>query len=850
MSVQPETLARATAEERARVVGTSSYEVELDLSRGGDRFGFEIKLEFQGAVPGARSFLDADLSRVDEIEWNDKPLPLTAYQGQRIFLPELGQRNSVRVRGEGNYHRGGLGIHLSTDPADGATYIYTDLEPFEAHRVFPCFDQPDLKGTFRFRIRVPQDWVVVGPESGRPEAVDASDGCRWWSFPTTMALSAYVIGIAAGPFHEVHAQHGRIPLGLYCARSLAQYLDADSIFELTRQGLDYYERVFRIPYPFAKYDQVFCPEKVNGAMESPGCVTITDSVLWRGRPTERQRSDRADLVLHEMAHMWFGDLVTMTWWDDLWLNESFATLMAAFAVDHATAFLDSWVAFAVLDKPRARKQDQLSTSHPVVSEVLDVDMVQNNFDPITYQKGAASLRQLVAWVGEDNFFSALRFHLNQHREANATLQDLVSALQVASGKDVAGWAKAWLSTVGINTLRCELESQDQLAGRPITRATLLQTASESQPLLRPHRIRLGLFDWVDQGLERVNQVELELDGAETPVDQLTGLSRPALLLPNDDDLTYAKIRLDPVSMETAMLHLGAIRDPLARALVWDSTFDLVCDTGLPAHRYARLVVLQLAAETDSTLITTVLARAREATRRYGAPRRAAGLETQLAELAWEGLVRALPGSDQQSVWLRAFASLATSPGQVDRCRAFLEGGGLPDGIVLDCELRWLLVHSLAARGAADEADIATIRELDPSSLGRVRAAAALTARPTPEAKAQAWSRLRAADTTLEEARYIAVSLGGVRREDLLAPYVKRLAPTLDDLMLTRGTEYTFELCWWLPGSFPPSPDLVKACRENLSRPDLHPQLRRTFTSLLEEAEQLLRGRALDESDPS
>jgi aminopeptidase N len=721
-------LTQSAARERAQLIGSIDYLVELDLTGGDDLLSFDVRIDFRALRPGA--FIEAEVANVKEMLWNGRQLPASAYDGHRIALPELEERNSIRVVGDASYDHTGLGLHRSTDPVDGAVYIYSDFEPYEAHRTFPCFDQPDLKGTFRFRVLAPGDWSVVSGEPGRPGEPDPSDGKRWWDFPATMPLAPYVIGLAAGRFHRAQGERGATQLGLYCAKSLAAYLDSDELFLITAQGLDYFEQVFQIPYPFAKYDQVFCPEKVNGAMESPGCVTITDEVLWRGRATTRQGSIRADLILHEMAHMWFGDLVTMRWWDDLWLNESFASLMSNLAVDRATGYTDAWVSFLTIYKSMARSEDQLKSSHPIVTTVPDVEAVRGNFDRITYEKGAAALRQLMAWVGEDKFFAAINSHLTQHRAGNAEFADLVGALQATSGRDVMRWAEAWLATVGINLLRCEIETEGEQPGGSILRAALVQTAPKAQPVLRPHRIRLGRFDWAGQELVRVGHVELDIEGPRTEVSELLGTPQPALLLPNDGDLTYAKIRLDQLSLTTAEQHLSSVSDDLARALIWDLSWDMVRDLELPAHRFSRMVARHIAREADTTLVSSVLANFRTATRRYGAPRRGFGLEEGLATAAWDALARCEPGSNDQMVWLRAFVGLAASDTQVQLCRGFFDGREVPPGISVDAELRWLLVQSLAARGAADEPEIRQALAADPSSTGLVRAEAARAARPT------------------------------------------------------------------------------------------------------------------------
>jgi len=844
----PSNLTKGEARTRAELIEAISYYVELDLCRGAERLGVEARLDFSARVPGASTFVEAELAGLDELSWNGAPLSLENFDGRRITLPRLRELNSLRVRGESVYERTGLGLRRSEDPADGSTYIYSDFEPYEAHRTFPCFDQPDLKGTFRFRIRVPEEWVALSTEPGQPEEVDRRDNCRWWGFSPSMPLAPYMIGLVAGPFHGEHARRGATPLGLYCARSLAPYLDAEELFRATRQGLDFYEGLFGVRFPFAKYDQVFCPEMVNDGMESPGCVTITDQVLWRGRPTTRQRSLRADLIMHELAHMWFGDLVTMRWWDDLWLNEAFATLMAVFAVDRATEFQDAWVAFATVNKQLASSQDQLGTSHPVIAPVADVESVRANFDTITYEKGAAALRQLVALVGEPSFFAGLHSFLVRHRESNAEFADLVEALEQASGRDLRGWAREWLETVGMNRLGCRVETRASSGGSEITRLTVEQSAAPGQPTLRTHRVRLGQFDWVGASLERVGAAEVEIQGSETEVGELSGRQRPALLLPNDGDLSYLKIRLDPTSLATAEAHLSSIKESLARALIWDLSWDTVCDLEIAAQRFTRMVISHLAAEADTTLATVVLGNVSAAIRRYGSAHRVVSLESEIASLAWDSMAGCPGGGDGQAVWLRAFIGFATAPEQLARCRGWLLEGGLPEGVSLDGELRWSLVQSLAARGAVGGAEIAAALKADPSSTGKVRAAAARAARPVAGAKRAAWSRLNSPDATIEEARAIAARLGGWQHEELLLPYLDGLPKLFDQQLARRGAEFTVQMGTWLARSLAPSQPLADVCRENLSRPQLDPNLRRIFSDFLEDTERYLRARALDEVD--
>ncbi|MGH7611495.1 MAG: aminopeptidase N [Candidatus Dormibacteria bacterium] len=837
-------LSRAEAQERAGQVGTCSYRLELDFTRGREVFGFRVELEFEGRRPGGETFLDTAVSHLQGLEWNGARLPLSDVRGERLALSQLLPRNRLVAFGESRFERDGLGMHLAVDHADESTYIYSEYQPVEARLSFPCFDQPDLKGTYALRVRAPQEWVVVFVDEGEPE--EAQDGSRWWNFPTTMPLSVYTLGIAAGPFHRVQAKAGRIPLSLYCPRSLARFLDPDEIFELTQQGLDYYGRAFGIPYPFSKYDQVFVPEKVSGAMESPGCVTITDSLIWRGRPTPRWRSYRAEVILHEMAHMWFGDLVTMRWWDDIWLNESFATLMAAMSQDRATRIRDSWLLFVTSYTQHARRQDQWPTSHPVVTPVDDVEAVRSVFDGITYEKGAAVLRQLVAWVGEEPFFSGLHAHLETHREGNATFADLVQALELSSGRDVSTWSKSWLETVGVNTLRLELDPSP--VGTRMVKPALLQSAPAAQPTIRPHHLRVGLYDWVGEELRRVDQLELDISSERTELPALEGRARPPLLLANDESLTYAKLRLDAVSLETASRHLTAIPDALTRALLWDSAWDSAYDAELPAHRYSEMVISQAPGEPELSLLASVLANFKEAVRHLGTPRRAESLEQRLAEVAWAQMEVSPPGSDRQAVWLRAFVTAATTAAQVARVRALLDGGELPKGVSLDTELTWLLVQELGARGAAGEADLQGALAQDPSPTGQARLEAARAAMPTEEAKERAWASLTDPASTIEASRMVAAMFGGVRQEELVAPFFPRLPQTLADVWARRGAELTLELGRFLQRSLHPDPGLRQACQEAIADQRLHPEVRRIFEGQLAETERGLRARALDEPD--
>ncbi len=839
-------MTRALAAERASLVGQCSYQLSLDLAQGRERFGFDVTVDFRSARPGSSTFIDARVASVGRAELNGEELPGDAFDGNTLRLPRLGSTNHLTVSGTASYDRVGLGMHLSVDPADGEAYVYSDLEPDEAHRVFPCFDQPDIKGRFAISVRAPQHWTVIAVEPGEASA-PLPDGSRIWTFPPTIPLSPYMLGIVGGPLHSVHAEHRGIPLGLHCARSLREAMDTDDLFEVTRQGLDYFEEVFGVPYPFSKYDQVFCAEKPDGAMESPACVTITDQYLFRGRPTQSQITVRTNTILHEMAHMWFGDLVTLRWWDDLWLNESFASVMANFAVNRATKYRDAPYT-ATFEAQRARREDQRSTTHPIVVEVPDVQSARLNFDRITYEKGAAVLQQLAAYLGEDAFFAGVKRHLETHREGNAELKDLIGALNQESARDVPSWSRLWLQTSGVNSLRLE---RGQPGANRRAAVTIVQSgetrAGAGQPNpLRPHQILLGVYGWSGKALRPLAKVPVTVEGERTEVPLEAGLEAGPLLVVNDGALTYAKVRLDPESEATMRSHLAQIDDEMARAVLWDCAWDMVLDAESPAADFLKLVRQHSPAEDDAVLLQHLWNCARGATRRYGDPELAKARESDLAASVEQLLDASEPGSARQNSWLRCFITLATTEAQLQRCLRLLKGRESPAGFELDLELRWALVRSLAARGVIGEDEIEHTRQLDRSTGGETWAAAARAALPDPDSKRWGWEALfQDPSTNSEAARLLAVSLAGVHRDELIRPYYPRLGPDASSTLERRGAEYTFEMLYWLGLSLPPDPELERALQVELAGAELDSGLRRLLTDILEDTQRALRARQLD-----
>ena len=763
-------LTREEARDRRQLLDVGSYQVELDLTGGGDTFLSTSTVRFQCTTQEAASFIELTAPAVREIVLNGDPISVSAFDGHRIALDGLQPSNELRVVAECAYSRSGEGLHRFTDPADGSVYLYSDLETYDAHRIYACFDQPDLKASFQFSVIAPEDWLVLSNMAAEVGGQPVAGGAGRWHFPPSPVMSTYITVIIAGPYYQVTSEHDGIPLGIYCRRSLAGYLDPEEIFEVTRQGFDFFHKAFGVRYAFGKYDQVFVPEFKAGAMENAGCVTFLEDYVFRSRVTDFARELRGDTILHEMAHMWFGDLVTMRWWDDLWLNESFATWASALAQAEATRWPNAWTTFCQLHKAWAYQQDQLPSTHPIAADIPDIAAVEVNFDGITYAKGASVLKQLVAYVGRDQFLAGVRRYFSEHAWGNATLGDLLGALQQSSGRELSAWSKQWLETAGVNTLRPEYDLDEE--GR-ITEFTVVQTAPASHPVLRLHRIAVGFYDRTESGLTRRRRVEVDIAGERTVLEALAGERRPDLVLVNDDDLTYAKMRLDSRSLATLITSIGEFTESLPAALCWAAGWDMCRDAEMAARDYVQLVTAGVDHAEDISVVQTLLRQASSALRRFTDPawrpggiNEAAGVLLGLAE-------RAAPGSDRQLAYLQALASLATSRSDLALLSGLLDGSAYMDGLVVDTELRWRLLHRLVSRGHAGPAQIDAELRRDPTDAGERRAATCRAAIPEPEAKEAAWQAIISG--TLPNATFRA-TLNGFNDPDqpeLLAAYSER-----------------------------------------------------------------------------
>ena len=845
-------LTRQEATQRAGLLSGISYRVALDLSGaaadGATTYGCEAEIRFScaGDAAGAGTFLEYLAPSVPVLELNGERLPADAFDGGRIRLDGLAPVNVLRVVGTSAYERSGVGMHRFVDPVDGAVYCYTDSEPYDIHRVFPCFDQPDLKASLEISVHAPAGWHVSAnaPARQRPDAAVGG----WWHFEPTKPLSTYIMAVVAGDYHVVEDHHGDVALAILCRRSLAEFLDAGEIFEITKAGLDFYDEAFAYPYPFHKYDQAFVPEFNAGAMENAGIITFSERAVFRSRVTEGSRENRAETILHEMAHMWFGDLVTMRWWDDLWLNESFATYMSNHALVHATRFTGAWTSFSAGWKTWAYRQDQLPTTHPIAADMTDIDSVKVNFDGITYAKGASVLRQLVAWVGEDAFFAGVRHYFRRHAYANTTLADFLGALEEASGRDLAAWSRQWLQTAGVNTLRGAPEVSD---GR-FSSFAVVQEAPAGHATLRDHRLAVGLYDDEGGALVRRRRAELDVGGARTPVPDLAGEALPAVLLLNDDDLTYAKIRLDASTVATLRRRLRDLRDPLARALCWAAAWDMVRDGELPTREYLALVLANIDGEEGIAVVETLLGQAGSAAHVYSAPANRDTAVASLADGAWERAATSEAGSDRQLVWVKAFLAHARSADRLARAAGLLDGSRVLDGLVVDTELRWAIVRSLAAAGEGPDdlvaAElIAAEAERDPTDAGARHAAAALASRPSAAAKEEAWGRILDPATPFATMR---ATIGGFQQPDqgdLLEPYRARYFEQLPEFFAQRNMEVALG---FTSGMYPHAlvdDETVALTDAHLASADPAPPVRRLLLEGRDGVQRAMRARACDEA---
>ena len=791
-------LTREQARQRAELLEIESYDIELDLTDGHGRpgettFDSRTTIRFTSARAGESSWVDIVAADVRKAALNGTDLDVSNYvEDDGLALADLTGTNELVVHADCRYMNTGEGLHRFVDPVDEAVYLYSQFETADAKRMFACFDQPDLKATYRLTVTAPKDWKIIS-NALVESTEDTADGAVKTVFATSERISTYLVALVAGPYAEWHDEfsdeYATFPLGLYCRSSLGEFLDVERLFTETKQGFSFFHKSFGTPYPFSKYDQLFVPEFNAGAMENAGAVTFREDYVFRSRVTRYSYERRAETLLHEMAHMWFGDLVTMRWWDDLWLNESFATFASVLAQTEATEYTGAWTSFANIEKSWAYRQDQLPSTHPIAADMVDLHAVEVNFDGITYAKGASVLKQLVSYVGLENFLAALKVYFGKHAWDNATLADLLAALEQASGRDLSWWSAQWLESTGLNSLRPRFATDE--AGNFTAFEVVQGGAHPGAGELRTHRTAIGVYDEDAEGkLVRVRRVELDVDGESTAVDELVGQPAGKLVLVNDDDLTYCTMRVDPASLVTLIDRIADIEEPLPRTLCWSAAWEMTREAELKARDFVTLVLRGIHGETEVGVVQRVLLQAQTALNSYAEPAWAEQhgwpeFTSRLLELA----TGAEAGSDHQLAWVNSLAGAVLDTEALTALAGWFDGSAPLPGLTVDTDLRWRLLHALVAHGKAGEAEIAAEQARDDTATGRRHAERARALRPTPAAKAEAWQRA-VYDDDLPNAVNDALISGFTHpgQKGLLGDYANKYFAAIDEVWQRRSSE--------------------------------------------------------------
>ena len=840
-------LSRAEAADRSAHLKIHRYDVTLDVTTGEETFYSKSKVTFACSKPGYSTFIDAVGKRLISATLNGKSIEASEFTGQSLFLKDLQAENELVVEVEAIYSKTGEGLQRSVDPVDNEVYLYSQGETAFIRNMYPCFDQPDLKSTFDFTVIAPAHWEVISnnPVKNKSDV----DGKKKWEFTTTPIMSTYITAVVAGPYAHVHDEYNgkkKIPMGIYCRKSLFQHLDAHEIFLVTKQGFEYFERVFGLAYAFDKYDQIAVVDFNWGAMENAGCVTFREELLvFRSKVTERMYNARANTILHEMAHMWFGNLVTMKWWDDLWLNESFAEWSSYLALVEATRFKNSWAGFNAERKNWAYRQDQLSSTHPIAADMVDIETVKANFDGITYAKGASVLHQLVAHVGRDNFIAGLQVYFAKHAYRNTTLKDLLDELEAKSGRSLDSWVATWLQTAGVNTLRPEVKlSGDTYESIAIKQEPPLIPAGSTEK--RPHRMAVGLYDLKGDVLSRRTSVELDVAGELTSVDKLKGEKVADLLLINDKDLSYAKIRFDQRSIETLKSHLGKLNDNLSRALCWSAAWDMLRDAEISSSDFIDIAIAGLPGEDDITTVTALGNQLSSAIEVYAAPKNRDSLREKIATVMGDLLERAKPGSDFQLQFARFFASLAHTQAQGAKIRELLDGK--LNGLTIDADLRWHLLICLVERGLAGVSEIDAELQRDNTLTGQLARERCLAAQPNLEAKEKAF---KTATENFEISNWMRLSaIQGFARplhRDFHAKFIDRYFGLILDIYNTKSYEDSSNIIDLLFPSYVVSNETLAKTDAwlNSTGKDAHPTLRRHVLEAKDSLVRALKVQAVD-----
>jgi aminopeptidase N len=725
-------LSEAEAQRRAASISNLSYTLDIKLEETATRFSGLAILEFDYRPAAAPLTIDFHDGQVRQLTLNGESVKFS-YNGSFLSLNPRDLRdgsNQLTIDYDHAYSRNGTGLYRYRDPIDGAIYLYTNLEPWGANRVFPHFDQPDLKARFQLRVTAPAEWQVIS--SVREHSVTPTGAQRVWQFPVSAVMSSYVFSLHAGPYRVWEDAEFRYPLRLFARQSQVDYVDPRLWFDYTRRGFDFFDDYFDLPYPFLKYDQLLVPDFNHGAMENIAAVTFNERFLHRTEPTLLQKQALAKTIYHEMAHMWFGDLTTMAWWNGLWLNESFASLMAHLALEPQPEFDEAWLDFLLGFKRWAYSEDQLVTTHPIDLPVADTAVAENIFDGITYGKGAASLKQLHARLGAPVFQQGVREYLAANAYANTTLEDFMGSLSAAAATPLDAWTEQWLRQPGLNRLETRLRCR---RGK-IQSLELIQSAPEEYPLLREHQLEVALYKKRAGRLQLSRSLPVLLGSATTSVTEAIGQDCPDLVYPNYRDLAYIKVSLDPRSLNVVRHHINSISSPLQRAMLWQDMWAMVNDSQLSLAQYLQIVEANLAGESNLRLISSILGTVAQSYAWLemipGGAEEHQRSARVMEPLMWRGVQR--EAGDSRKIWLDAYIAATSNRKGLQRLRDLLQNPAV-DGVELDQDRRWSALRQLAGYRCSGCAQLLERERLrDDSDNGQRRYLAAQVALASPSEK--------------------------------------------------------------------------------------------------------------------
>jgi aminopeptidase N len=791
--------------ERAAALTVRSADVAFDLTQGDLTFGVVSTLRF--ASTAEASWVDVKPEQLIRVELNGTSLDVTALDDGRFPLSGLQPENELIVTAEMTYSADGEGMQRSVDAADGRVYTYGMSSLESAPRYFPCFDQPDLKTPYRMTVKCPEDWVVMG--NGAATRTAAGE----WTLAETKPLSTYFVTIVAGPYHQIRSKYDGIPLGLACRQSLKEHLerDAEDIFRTTREAFDAYHGMFRQRYPFGEYWQVFVPDFNLGAMENPGCVTFADHLVHRGQATEAELGLRARVIVHEMAHMWFGDLVTMQWWNDMWLNESFAEYMANRVTEEATSYGGSWTDFAFVRKWWGMQTDQSSSTHPVAPDSLkDARESLDDFDGISYAKGAAVLKQLAKYLGDDVFLKGVNAHLEAHEYGNANLREFIGQLTEAGAHDLDNWSEQWLRTSGLDTITVE---------RTATGVVLHRTSPDDSRRL--HKLSIGGYD--DTGAGTLVDVVLEHDSVEVALS-----NQIAVIVPDANDDTWVKVRLDTTSLANLPAVLPKIAGSTTRAVIWNAIRDATMSAELDPRHAFDLFLATIQHEDSDTAVASLLKWLE--VRVLGVYLPYDETRGPVADALENKLFAAEPGSSLQLTTARGY--IATTDDAV-LLNSWLAGVNLPPGLKVDADLRWALVLRLVRLDAFGAAEIDAELARDTSTEGVNHAARCRAALPS--GKEAAWTRIMT-DPTIGVKELLAAAEGFWHpgQAEVTSPYVRRFFTDIRQTGEIRAGMVLGLTVQRIAPRFAIDPDLIAPAEALIADETVVPGIRRQTANFLDD----------------